>query len=145
MLKLYNIYNSPADWSIKIPNKYFTELKNTQFSRGKKKKKKSHKPQGKKKKKKSKLFLFYLLVKENYKRGGVWFFFFFLFLLFVERLHTGGWVRAPRGSCPPLESLGARGKSQPSGFFTAGARGGEEALRSSGDGTARAQASAGLP
>lgn len=132
MLKLYNIYNSPADWSIKIPNKYFTELKNTQFSRGKKKKK-------------SKLFLFYLLVKENYKRGGVWFCFFFLFLLFVERLHTGGWVRAPRGSCPPLESLGARGKSQPSGFFTAGARGGEEALRSSGDGTARAQASAGLP
>lgn len=41
MLKLYNIYNSPADWSIKIPNKYFTELKNTQFSRGKKKKKKN--------------------------------------------------------------------------------------------------------
>lgn len=36
MLKLYNTYNSPADRSIKFPNKYFTELKNTQFSRGEK-------------------------------------------------------------------------------------------------------------
>lgn len=72
MLKLYNIYNSPADWSIKIPNKYFTELKNTQFSRGKKKK--ITQTTGKKKKK-GKLFLFYLLVKENYKRGGFGVFF----------------------------------------------------------------------
>lgn len=77
MLKLYNIYNSPADWSIKIPNKYFTELKNTQFSRGKKKKKKITQTTGeKKKKKKQAIFVLSAGKRKLQKRRGLVFFFF---------------------------------------------------------------------